>query len=112
LKTKVGLFLTANEKKINMSGGSYDYIGFRIRDLRDQIRSQDKDPRRASFAKLMSLVGDAMHDIEWVDSGDCGEGDEHKSIDKVFHFLGTDPEIIKKAHAYDSLTERLKEFFK
>jgi hypothetical protein len=95
-----------------MSGGSYDYIGYRIRDLASDIRSQDTNPRRASFAKLMALVGDAMHDIEWVDSADCSPGYEHASIDKVFAFLGSDPETIKKARAYDALVDRLKEFFK
>ena len=95
-----------------MSGGSYDYICFRIKDLESEIRHQDTDPRRASFAKLMGLVGDAMHDIEWVDSCDYGKGDEHVAIDKVFSFLGSDPAIIKKAHAYDGLANTLKEFLK
>lgn len=95
-----------------MSGGSYDYIYSKIEDLADTIRNQEKDPRRASFAKLMKLVGEAMREIEWVDSCDSGPGDEYKSIDKVFAFLTADPEIIKKAHSYDDLMKRLKEFFK
>jgi hypothetical protein len=95
-----------------MSGGSYDYIGFKIKDLANDIRNQDTDPRRATFAKLMNLVGNAMHDIEWVDSCDYGEGDDHKAIDAVFSFLEATPDIIKKAHAYDCLVDRLKEFLK
>lgn len=95
-----------------MSGGSYDYIGFKIKELRHEIRSQDKNPRRAAFAKLMNLVGEAMHDIEWVDSCDTSEGSENESIDKVFAFLSADPETIKKAHAYDRICETLKEYFK
>ena len=94
-----------------MSGGSYDYICLRIKDLENEIRNQGSDPRRAAFAKLMGLVGEAMHDIEWVDSGDYGPGDEHKSIDKVFAFLNVDPSIVTKAHAYDKLESLLKEFF-
>lgn len=95
-----------------MSGGSYDYIGYRIQDLSESIRNQEIDPRRASFAKLMKLVGIAMHNIEWVDSCDSGPGDEYEAIDKVFSFLKADPEVIKKAHAYDALICRLREIVK
>lgn len=94
-----------------MSGGSYDYICFRIEELELNIRKQEKDPRRASFAKLVGLVGKAMYAVEWVDSCDWAPGDEHKAIDNVFAFLKADPEIIRKAHAYDALREQLKQFF-
>lgn len=93
-----------------MSGGSYDYICFKISELKDTISKQSTDPRRAAFARLMALVGEAMHDIEWVDSCDYGAGDEHKAIDEVFAFLKASPEIITKAHAYDKLKNQLKEF--
>lgn len=93
-----------------MSGGSYDYICFKIEEI--ELRNVDKDPRRASFQKLLKLVGKAMHAIEWVDSCDWGPGDEYKAIDGVFSFLKSDPEIIKKAHSYDALKEHLKEFLK
>lgn len=95
-----------------MSGGSYGYLCFKIEELEQDIRNQDKDPRRAAFAKLMGLVGKAMRDVEWVDSGDCGPGDDHASIDKVFAFLEAEPEVIKKAHAFDALRDRLQEFWK
>lgn len=93
-----------------MSGGSYDYICYKIEGI--ELCNIDKDPRRASFQKLLKLVGEAMHDIEWVDSCDYGIGADHNAIDRVFGFLGTDPEIIKKAHAYDQLRERLLELRK
>lgn len=95
-----------------MSGGSYDYVFWKIEELAHSIRRQQEDPRRASFAKLMALVGKAMHDIEWVDSGDCGPGDEHAAIDTVFAFLRADPETIRKAHAFDELKKRMQEYFK
>lgn len=94
-----------------MSGGSYDYVCFKIEELEQSIRNQDKDPRRAAFAKLVGLVGKAMYAIEWVDSCDWGDGDDHEAIDKVFAFLKASPDVIKKAHAYDALTARLREFF-
>lgn len=91
-----------------MSGGSYHYVYSRIDGI--EIYGADSDPRRASFQKLLKLVSEAMHDIEWVDSCDYGKGDERAAIDKVFAFLTASPEIIAKAHAYDELKEKLKEY--
>ncbi|HYF55874.1 MAG TPA: hypothetical protein VEA41_16590 [Salinarimonas sp.] len=41
---------------------------------------------RLWFAELLRLVGRAMHDIEWVDSGDYGPGDEVFAIRQVRQF--------------------------
>lgn len=38
---------------------------------------------RAWFAGLLHVVADAMRAVEWVDSCDCGPGDEVKAIDAV-----------------------------
>ena len=94
-----------------MSGGSYDYICYRIEDFGYNINNASKDPKRAAFAQLVLLIADAAHDIEWVDSGDYGEGDEHKAIDKCFSFLQDNSESLIKAAAYDNLTNMLKEYF-
>ena len=93
-----------------MSGGSYDYICYKLEDFSQSIDHQDKIPRRAAFAELMSLCSKAARAIEWVDSGDCGDGAEFKDIDAVFAFLKADPEILIKAVAYDKLKENLKEY--
>lgn len=92
-----------------MSGGSYDYSYHRVSDMADAIEarldgkgkySQDGDewsyrtsedieadkvsePFRRWFATHLRLVAEAMHDIEWVDSGDYGPGDEIKAIEAV-----------------------------
>jgi hypothetical protein len=66
-----------------MSGGSYDYCYTRVLDMAGSIRHKDKNPLRRAFAAHLRLVADAMHDIEWVDSGDYGEGDEEEGIRKV-----------------------------
>ena len=95
-----------------MSGGSYDYICFKLEELSESIRNQDIDPRRASFSKLLKLISVAMHDIEWVDSCDYSQGDDHKAIDAVFSFLGSDPETIKQARSFDELKIRLQEYLK
>lgn len=39
------------------------------------------------FSRLLELVSEAMHDIEWVDSSDYGPGDELPAIQKVAQFL-------------------------
>lgn len=93
-----------------MSGGAYDYVHNRINDIR--LMNTDTDSRRAAFQRLLRLIGKAMHDIEWVDSGDTSDGAEHAAIDAVFDFLSATPETIKKAAAYDTLKEQLKEFLK
>ena len=37
-------------------------------------------PERRAFLAHLQLVAAALHDIEWVDSGDCGPGDENAAI--------------------------------
>ena len=37
-------------------------------------------PERQAFARHLKLVIDALHDIEWVDSGDYGPGRENEAI--------------------------------
>jgi len=61
-----------------MSGGSYDYAYGRVEDLAREIRG-DSALRRAFRAHLVK-VAKALHDIEWVDSGDCSPGDEEAAI--------------------------------
>jgi len=38
---------------------------------------------RAWFVEHLRLVSTAMHDIEWVDSGDYGPGDEVEALERV-----------------------------
>ena len=61
-----------------MSGGSYDYAYSKIEELADQI--QALSPLRKAFKTHLRKVAEACHDIEWVDSGDKGTGDEDKAI--------------------------------
>lgn len=37
-------------------------------------------PERKAFYAHIQKVAEALHDIEWVDSGDYGPGDENKAI--------------------------------
>lgn len=60
-----------------MSGGSMNYISVRLE--HEAIFTLDTPERRA-FAKHLKLVVKALHDIEWVDSGDSGKGDDSAAI--------------------------------
>ena len=89
-----------------MSGGSYDYAYHRIYDMADKVEAAlvpcpcdrvkhwcecpsanvtDKETRRlrTEFAAMLRKVAKAAHDIEWVDSGDYGPGDEIEALRRV-----------------------------
>jgi len=68
-----------------MSGGHYDYIYHKINDI--TLENVATNPKRKAFQDLLRLVAIAMHDIEWVDSGDYGEGDDSEAIDNVFNYI-------------------------
>ena len=60
-----------------MSGGSMNYLCHRVENDADfQISS----PERKAFMAHLKKVAKALHDLEWVDSGDYGPGDELESI--------------------------------
>ena len=66
-----------------MSGGSHDYLTHRINDMATDSRLTKGTPLRRAFAKHLELIAKAAHDIEWVDSGDYGPGDEDAAIRAV-----------------------------
>lgn len=59
-----------------MSGGSMDYLYSRVDDASFELNT----PERRAFKKHLELVSKALHDIEWVDSGDYATGDETGTI--------------------------------
>ena len=60
-----------------MSGGSMNYLYSK---LELDANFCENTPERRAFAKHLKLVAKAMHDIEWVDSGDYGPGDDTEAI--------------------------------
>lgn len=68
-----------------MSGGSYNYLYRKVEDFADMMRGATGPAQewRDRFEKHLRLVAEAMHDIEWVDSCDYGDGDELEAIKKV-----------------------------
>jgi hypothetical protein len=61
-----------------MSGGHYDYAYVKIDELAGAILPTT--PLRKAFKAHLKKVARACHDIEWVDSGDCSDGDEDAAI--------------------------------
>lgn len=70
-----------------MSGGSYSYAYGQIQDLAGAIRAKSSNSGnqalRVAFADLLEKCAVAAHDIEWVDSGDYGAGDEKPALEAV-----------------------------
>lgn len=64
-----------------MSGGNWNYMYHQM-DYASGRLLECKNPARKAFGDLMARCAKAMHDIEWVDSGDMGEGDDIEAIMK------------------------------
>lgn len=60
-----------------MSGGSMNYLYSK---LEYDATFEQNTPERVAFAEHLKLVAEALHDIEWVDSGDYGGGRETAAI--------------------------------
>lgn len=59
-----------------MSGGSHDYICYRIEEeLQGQMHDKELDD-------LMEDIAQLVHDLEWFDSGDIGEKEYRESAAK------------------------------
>jgi len=69
-----------------MSGGSWDYLCYKMRDAADNLL-YEKSPLRRAFGEHLKLCAEAMHDIEWVDSADKGQGDDIPAMKAVFEDL-------------------------
>lgn len=63
-----------------MSGGSYDYACFRVKDVAGEIRSRHRQPLFVAFADHLERVADVMQSIEWADSGDTLQEDAERDI--------------------------------
>lgn len=87
-----------------MSGGSYNYFCFKIEEFADEIFKQaDRNPLRIAFSAHLRKIAKAARDIEWVDSGDFGPGDENAGIEAVLKQAHADPNTLAKAAAYDEV---------
>ncbi len=86
-----------------MSGGSWDYVYGYFNDTAERLKGE-RDPLRRALGKHIELVGAAMRDIEWVDSGDSSRGDERAAIEAV---LGKNARVgIARSHAGTARVDR------
>lgn len=62
-----------------MSGGSWDYVCYKFGDVAERLLAE-QNPARRALGKQVDLIAKALHDIEWVDSGDYGRDDDQEAI--------------------------------
>ena len=68
-----------------MSGGSLDYVCYKVDDAIDTIEKRATTVLQKAFAAHLKDVSKALHDLEWVYSGDYSEGQEVESLRKVIN---------------------------
>ena len=66
-----------------MSGGSMDYLTYRVDDAANQLMDKNNTLLQRAFGEHLRKVAKALHDIEWVWSGDYGKGDDEEAIKAV-----------------------------
>lgn len=73
-----------------MSGGSLDYVCFKVKDAAQSIRLRcdagvERNPRlQRNFARSLDLVAAALKDLEWYYSCDSDWKNAEKSIYKIY----------------------------
>jgi hypothetical protein len=68
-----------------MSGGSLDYVCYKLDDAIEVIERRATTVLQIAFAAHLKDVSKALHDLEWVFSGDYSEGQEVESLRKVIN---------------------------
>ena len=66
-----------------MSGGSLDYACWKVDEISRNVRERAQTPLHRAFAKHLEACGRALHELEWMLSGDISEGDEIAAIRAV-----------------------------
>lgn len=56
-----------------MSGGSLDYVCYKVEDAASILCREKDDPLFVAFGKHLKKVAKALHDVEWELSGDGAE---------------------------------------
>jgi hypothetical protein len=71
-----------------MSGGSYNYVCYKIEEFAREIRYQEGPGEiheyRKRFSDLVKDVAKVAKEIEWADSCDTSQEDCHKAIKEFF----------------------------
>lgn len=67
-----------------MSGGSLDYVYERVERAAELVLAEGRDDLLIrAFGEHLKKVAKALHDLEWVWSGDKSPGDETAAIQAV-----------------------------
>lgn len=66
-----------------MSGGALDYGQYKLDTIADEIEQRSGSTLHRAFAAHLRKVGKAVHDLEWVMSGDTSPGTEATAIRAV-----------------------------
>ena len=66
-----------------MSGGSLDYVCYKLDDAIEVIERRATTVLQKAFAAHLKDVSKALHDLEWVFSGDYGDGDDVEALRDV-----------------------------
>lgn len=85
-----------------MSGGSYGYFYNRVELIADEIAPTT--PLRRAFKAHLAKVARALHDIEWVDSGDSSPGQEDEALHAC---IGTEAELTQVVAEAKAVSENL-----
>jgi hypothetical protein len=87
-----------------MSGGSMNYLSSRV----ESAEFREDTPLRRAFREHLLRVAKALHEIEWVDSGDSSPG---RDEDAILACLGPHAElsqlVAEAKAARDALTDAL-----
>jgi hypothetical protein len=65
-----------------MSGGSLDYVYFKVEEASERIGCSE-NPLHRAFADHLVIVSEALKAVEWNYSGDTGEEPANLAIRKV-----------------------------
>lgn len=93
-----------------MSGEAYGHAYWNVREMAQELlRTCGNNPLRVAFARHLLKVSAAMHDVDWVDSGDSAEGSETNSILEV---LGENWKAAALSAALDQIEEIKQELIR
>lgn len=81
-----------------------DYLCYKVEEAAGDI-ARSSDPLRKAFGAHLKKVAKALHDIEWVDSSDYGDGDEREAIEAV---IGKHAELEQLLRDAKDIRDRLE----
>ena len=93
-----------------MSGGSLDYAYNRVNDMAYELARHAKTRHQKALVSHLVKVSKALHDVEWVLSGDYGDGDDTAAIMDCIGKKGLlESDLIRAEEVLKDLTETIGE---